>query len=64
MFHTLAAARLTTAVLCLAVLPLAGRVPALAAMAALAGVLVALNVWEARTVPPTRDYLTSCDLRT
>jgi low temperature requirement protein LtrA len=32
-------------------LPLAGHVPALAAMAALTALLVALNVWEARTVP-------------
>ncbi|MGP3961003.1 low temperature requirement protein A [Nonomuraea sp. 3N208] len=50
MFRTVSTARLSAAALCLAVVPLAGRVPALAAMAALAAVLVALNVWEARTV--------------
>jgi low temperature requirement protein LtrA len=48
MFHTVSATRLGAAALCLALLPPATQVPALAAMAALAVVLVALNAWEAR----------------
>jgi low temperature requirement protein LtrA len=54
MFHTLSTARLSAAVLCLALLPLAGLAPALVAMATLAAVLVALNVWEAQVVQPVR----------
>jgi low temperature requirement protein LtrA len=54
MFRTVATAWLSAAVLCLALLPLVGRAPALAAMATLAAVLVALNVWEARVVQPVR----------
>ncbi|WP_395964502.1 low temperature requirement protein A [Actinomadura sp. 6N118] len=54
MFRTIATSRLSAAVLCLALLPLAGLAPALAAMATLAAVLVALNVWEARVVQPVR----------
>jgi low temperature requirement protein LtrA len=51
MFRTVSTTRLSAAVLSLALLPLAGQIPALAAMAALTAVLVALNAWEARTVP-------------
>jgi len=48
MFRTLSTTRLSAAALCLVLLPLAGHVPALAAAAALTGVLIALNAWEAR----------------
>jgi len=51
MFHTVSTTRLSAAALSLALLPLARHVPALAAMAALTAALVALNAWEARTVP-------------
>jgi len=51
MFHTLSTARLGAAASCLALLSLAGQVPALAAIATLTAVLVALNGWEAQTVP-------------
>ncbi|WP_322751220.1 MULTISPECIES: low temperature requirement protein A [unclassified Frankia] len=51
MFRTVSTARLSAAALCLAALPLTGQIPALAAMTALTVVVVALNVWEARTVP-------------
>jgi low temperature requirement protein LtrA len=53
MFRTVSTARLSAAGLCLALVPLAVHVPALAAMAALAAVLIVLNVWEARTVQLT-----------
>jgi hypothetical protein len=48
------ATRLSAAASCLALLPLAGLVPALASMAALTAVLVALNAWEARNAAPIR----------
>jgi low temperature requirement protein LtrA len=60
MFRTVSTTRLSTAALCLALLPLATRIPALAAMAALTVVLVALNMWEARIAhryeDPERDF--------
>lgn len=52
MFHTVSKTRLSAAAVCLALLPLAGFVPAVAAMAALTAVLVVLNMWEARIVKP------------
>jgi low temperature requirement protein LtrA len=51
MFHTVSTTRLSAAALCLALLPLAGQTSALAAMSVLTVLLVALNAWEARTVP-------------
>lgn len=60
MFHTVSTTRLSTAAGCLILLPLATYVPALAAMAALAVVLVGLNIWEARIAhryeDPERDF--------
>jgi low temperature requirement protein LtrA len=55
MFRTLSTTRLSSAALCLAMLPLAGYVPALAAIAALTALLISLNVWENRIAHQQKD---------
>jgi hypothetical protein len=62
MFRTIATTPLSAAALCLALLPLAGRSPALAAMATLAALLVAVNAWEARVGQPVRTAPKPSDL--
>jgi low temperature requirement protein LtrA len=56
MFRTLSTVRVGAAAVCLALLPLAGLVPALAAMVALTALLVAVNAWEARIAGPDPDF--------
>jgi low temperature requirement protein LtrA len=55
--HRLTFARLATAALCLALIPLAVRIPALATLAVLAAVLVALIVYERRRLADLRQRL-------
>ncbi|MEU0882490.1 low temperature requirement protein A [Lentzea sp. NPDC005914] len=54
MFRTVSTPRLSAAAACLALLPLAVHLPAVAATAALTAVLVALNAWEARILKRVR----------
>ena len=55
--HTLNRQRLLCALLCLALIPLAVAIPALAALAILAGVLVALIAYEAIRFADARDRI-------
>ena len=53
MFHTLATPRVVAAAVCLGLIAVAPRIPAIASVAMLAALLIVLNVVEPRVVPRT-----------